>query len=189
MDDWSDILNIAGVSLVIGIAVALMVCLPVYAVLQLIHRHRKGGGRKAWIAPLKPLRWVGGIFFSLAFLPSVGIELFFSDMCGTSDVTEVRSPDGRHKVVVYAFDCGATTDFSLVVSVLRDGQRLPRHKTALPLYSRYHDCPVASGPGKNFEVKWIDASRVTVKIAGLEDQMAEKREDGVAVQFAPMKHR
>ncbi len=86
-------------------------------------------------------------------------------MCGTGDITEVSAPDGRHKIVVYKFDCGATTDFSLEVSLLQGSRKLPKYRTANLLYSHYHQRPTNIGAGKNFQVDWIDSSHVVVHVA------------------------
>jgi hypothetical protein len=45
-------------------------------------------------------------------------------LCANDVVSEVRSPDGKLRVVVFRRDCGATTDFTLHVSVLGAAQPL-----------------------------------------------------------------
>jgi hypothetical protein len=46
------------------------------------------------------------------------------DPCGNRVVSDVPSPSGRHHAVVFMRDCGATTGFSLQVSVLPSGRTI-----------------------------------------------------------------
>lgn len=45
-------------------------------------------------------------------------------LCGNTPISEVISPGGMAKAVVFVRSCGATTDFSTHVSVLPAGQKL-----------------------------------------------------------------
>lgn len=74
---------------------------------------------------------LGAVFFVLALMGQMLVHSF-TDICGTSDVTEVPAPDHRHKVVVYNFDCGATTNFQLVVSLLPGDRTSPRTTWRIP---------------------------------------------------------
>jgi hypothetical protein len=47
-----------------------------------------------------------------------------SDMCGNEVYTEVMSPNGERKVVVFHRDCGATTGFSTQISIIDSGDEL-----------------------------------------------------------------
>lgn len=52
-------------------------------------------------------------------LAIVGLFLYTtSDMCGNEVYSEMLSPDGKHKVVVFQRDCGATTGFSTQISII-----------------------------------------------------------------------
>jgi hypothetical protein len=101
-----------------------------------------------------------------------------SDLCGTSQSEEFRSPDGKQKIVVYAFDCGATTDFSLVVSLLGAHDRLPKHRMAPALYSHYHQEP----SGSNIQVIWQDSHDAIVRVEAF-DGTPLKKQDDVSVRF------
>ncbi len=46
------------------------------------------------------------------------------DMCGNEVYSEVLSPDGEYKAVVFQRDCGATTGFSTQVSIIHSGVNL-----------------------------------------------------------------
>ena len=47
-----------------------------------------------------------------------------SDMCGNEVYSEVLSPNGEHKVVVFQRDCGATTGFSTQISIIDSDDEL-----------------------------------------------------------------
>jgi hypothetical protein len=47
-----------------------------------------------------------------------------ADPCSNSPLAEVPSPSGELRAVVFERDCGATTGFSVQVSILRRGERL-----------------------------------------------------------------
>ena len=47
------------------------------------------------------------------------------DLCGNDIGKEVLSPDGKLKAVVFERDCGATTDFSTQISLIKASQPLP----------------------------------------------------------------
>ena len=44
--------------------------------------------------------------------------------CGNKVVYEVHPPNRKHEAIVFVRNCGATTDFSTHVSVVREGQSL-----------------------------------------------------------------
>ena len=48
------------------------------------------------------------------------------DPCGNAIRSEVASPDGKKRAVVFERSCGATTPFSAHVSVLDRGEKLPQ---------------------------------------------------------------
>ena len=181
MEDWHEYISVIGASLKVGGVVALVLCAAVYGVLRTLHAVRLRG-HHTWRSDLRPLCWVGPIAFILIFLPGVLLGVFLSQSCGTSNSVEFRAPDGNHRLVVYGFDCGATTDFLLVVSLLGTRDRLPKHRTASPLYSHYHQEPVASGSGSNFEVIWQDSHNAIVKVEGFDGKPLVEQ-DGVTVRF------
>src|SRR6185312_16002147 len=102
----------------------------------------------------------------------------FADACGASEVNQFPAPDGKHRIVVYAFDCGATTDFSLMVSLFDSHEQFPEHQARHVLYSRYHDEP---SPGE-FDVVWRDPHHAVVRLTAY-DARPSTTEDGVTVRF------
>jgi hypothetical protein len=53
------------------------------------------------------------------------ISLFGAeDMCGNKIIRIELSPNKKHKIVIFRRDCGATTDFSTQVSILKVDEKL-----------------------------------------------------------------
>jgi len=62
------------------------------------------------------------MFQRLTVSPVVAAILLWSigcGLCANEVVSDVHSPDGKARAVVFRRDCGATTDFTLNVSILR----------------------------------------------------------------------
>lgn len=63
------------------------------------------------------------IFLILVGIPTIALILFFNltvdGMCGNTIYSEAYSPDGRYKAVIFQRDCGATTDISTQVSIIK----------------------------------------------------------------------
>lgn len=50
---------------------------------------------------------------------------FFSSGCGNAVLSEVVSPDGTRKAVIFRRDCGATTAYSTQISITSAHESLP----------------------------------------------------------------
>lgn len=78
---------------------------------------------------LKSVVKILGIILLILFLFIGGCELFssllFRGMCGNEIFQEVYSPNNEYKAVVFQRDCGATTDFSTQISILKASAKLP----------------------------------------------------------------
>ena len=186
MEDWHDYASVVGGSIEVAGVVAFVVSALIYVVLRLLHVIPPLRKQHTWRTDLRPLRWVGPIVFVLVFLPSLFLGWLFSGTCGTSNSEEFRSPDNQHKIVVYAFDCGATTDFSLVVSLLKAQDHLPEHRRAPVLYSHYHQQPITTWAARNFEVIWQDSHHALVRVEAF-DGKPLVQQDGVSVRFEPLR--
>lgn len=85
--------------------------------------------------------------FILSFLPLLFLILlsgcFMDDLCGNHVLSEAVSPNGKYKAVLFQRDCGATTDYSTQISILRKEEALPNRganafATDNTLEVRYH---------------------------------------------------
>lgn len=181
LEFWDEYATVFKGSLATAGIAALAICAAVYCVLRALRLLRLRGPH-TWRSDLDPLAWIGPSVFLLVFAPAVMLGIMASDLCATTDSVEFPAPDGKHKLVVYNFDCGATTDFSLIVSLLDADRRLPKHKALRRLYSHYHQLPIASGSAANFEVIWQDSRHAVVKVKGF-DGTPLAEQDGVSVRF------
>jgi hypothetical protein len=161
MEDWRDVVSLLFNCLLVAGAIALVAGVSIYLILRLIRLIPHFRKDHTWMSDLWRTSQLAAVILVIAFVPSIFIGYAFSDMCGTDAIAEVPSPDAKHKIVVYNFDCGATTDFSFDVSLLRANEKLPKYKTAKLLYHHYHQVPVPLGNEKNFEVQWLDPVHVT----------------------------
>ena len=111
--------------------------------------------------------------WSITLLLAVGIGLIGAlylltrNMCGNEVVTEIRSPDGRHKAVEFQRDCGATTDFSTQVSVINSEKKLGSGDAgnAFTADSNHGSVPVhAAGPGvMELDIKWLNSNTLQIE--------------------------
>lgn len=53
------------------------------------------------------------------------------DPCGTKILSEVPSPDGKNKAVVFVYGCGATTSDSICVAIVPATEKNPRDANVL----------------------------------------------------------
>ncbi|WP_041448035.1 hypothetical protein [Anaeromyxobacter sp. Fw109-5] len=100
-----------------------------------------------------------GLFTALLFLialalgPGVGC-----DPCVNSVMSEASSPSGDHRAVVFLRNCGATTSYSVELSILRGDERLPTWKgNAFSADAGYSDAPL------KLEVHWDSDQALTVR--------------------------
>ena len=96
-----------------------------------------------------------------------------SDMCGSQLLHALESPNGKLKVVSYLYDCGATTDFSTQVSILRTGESIESSGNVF----------VSKGKN-NIRFRWSSASELIIgNTKGLETYKQEKEFDGVSITY------
>ena len=99
---------------------------------------------------------IGGCFHSVS-------TMLGDDMCGNSPSRTVISPDGRLKAVVFERDCGATTGFSMQVSVLGAKDRLPNKSGNVFVDGDNAPVTVAWASANNLTVRYNPQARVFVR--------------------------
>lgn len=182
MEDWHDYASVIGGSAAVAFALAFIVSVGTYSIRRVFHAIPRFRHQHTWRTDLLPIRWVSPAVFILVLLPGLFLGWLFSDVCGTGSNQEFGSPDGKHKIAVYSFDCGATTDFSLVVSLLGAADHVPKHRTARVLYSHYHQEPTPS----DVQVLWRGSKEVLVKVVGF-DGAPLVMQDGVSIRFEALR--
>src|SRR5437764_7339497 len=99
------------------------------------------------------------IVVGVALLAATGVWSFhalLSGMCGNEPLSEVPSPDGTFKAIVFQRDCGATTGFSTQISILKTNQSLPNESGNLFVADTDHGkAPSGPGGGPEVRVTWV----------------------------------
>jgi hypothetical protein len=181
----NDFLDAAKFGCIFAIPAGLLVGSIVFGGLRLMRHMRDGLGPASRQRDQKIAGWFAAGAFTLVYLPLFCIGMLFSGSCGTNHVFTYPSPDGMHKLVVFNWDCGATTDFSFNVSLLSASKALSRDPGNI--YSHYHQCPDQRAGQRNFDVEWQDSSHVNVKVEGAESGMRNTDRDGVTVSIENLK--
>jgi len=109
--------------------------------------------------------------WSITVLLAVGIGLIGAvylltrNMCGNEVVAEIRSPDGGHKAVEFERDCGATTDFSTQVSVIRSDKRLGSDAAgnAFTADSNHGSVPVHGAGVMELDIQWLNNNTLQIE--------------------------
>ena len=65
----------------------------------------------------------GAVLIIICFVFVFGM-LMNQGMCENKIIRSIESPDSIRKVVVFERDCGATTDFSTHISIIKNGEHL-----------------------------------------------------------------
>jgi hypothetical protein len=90
--------------------------------------------------------------------------------CGTEPISATLSPDARLQVVVFEYDCGATTDFSTQVSVLPAGATESNQPgNVIRLDANGNAAPRGPGGGPVAAVKWVGSDSLEIRF----DQRAQ----------------
>jgi hypothetical protein len=93
------------------------------------------------------------------------LDRTFGYPCGNRIAAEHVSPDARHRVVVFARDCGATTGFSAQVSVLGTDEVMENEAGNAFVVKASGDTPEAINAAVS--VTWNGANEVVIHSAGV----------------------
>lgn len=122
-----------------------------------------------------------GVFALLA----TGFLTGCDDPCGNDIAKERPSPDGRMKAVLFSRDCGASTDFSSQISILRADEALSGGGNAFSADSDHGAAKTGSWGGPTVEIAWISASTLSVSYASRARIFKSEREvNGVSLAYA-----
>jgi hypothetical protein len=85
--------------------------------------------------------------------------------CGNTRVSEIVSPDGAMKLVVFERNCGATTDFTTQASLINAGEPLDDESGNVFIADADHgSAPRAAHGGPQLDVRWLDATTVQLTV-------------------------
>lgn len=104
-------------------------------------------------------------------------------MCANVVLAEYLSPGGKHRVVVFERDCGATTDSSTQASVLRAQVAVP-NEAGNVFVAKCGRAPSGRGGGPELRVQWQDSRRVVFSHhEGAAVFSALEERDGVEIAY------
>lgn len=88
-----------------------------------------------------------------------------SDSCATTPVKTLKAPDGLHTAVIFQRDCGATTDFSTHISILKDGYGLSRSGNAFVADADHGAAITGDWGGPWVDIEWVASDHLVVRYA------------------------
>jgi hypothetical protein len=104
--------------------------------------------------------------------------------CENTVLTDIRSPDGQHHVVVFSRSCGATTDFSTQVSIEARSSSVSGAGNVFIADTDHGMAPAGPGGGPDVNVRWVDASTVEISYnARARVFHKAARQGGIEVRF------
>ena len=101
----------------------------------------------------------------VGFIGIRGLHLSGAGMCGTSVISKEPSPDHHASVVVFEFDCGATTSFGTQVALLRPGEDLTDNPARVLFSVDSDHGRAAPGPkgGPWVEAHWVEPDSILIR--------------------------
>jgi hypothetical protein len=93
-----------------------------------------------------------------------GVTSLGRGMCGNKELASVDAPDHRARLVVFERDCGATTDFSTQVVILRPGEELgDRSGDVFVVDSDHGRASTGPGGGPWVEASWVAPDSILIR--------------------------
>lgn len=135
---------------------------------------------------LKVSLWIIIIILGVGIVVVGAAHLLTLDMCGNRVVAEIASPDGRLKAVEFERDCGATTDFSTQVSVIKSNKRLASDSAgnAFSADSNHGLVPVHAAGVMEIDIQWVNGNTLQIGYpAGARVFSRQSKVGDVSVQY------
>lgn len=124
------------------------------------------------------------IFLAIGFVPFLTT---CADDCANSVVAQSRSPDGRHRAVLFQRDCGATTGFSTQISILARDEALAGSGNAFIADDDHGAAATGGWGGPWAAMTWLAPDRLQISYAAksrIFDQ--DDSVSGVAISYQPV---
>ncbi len=80
-------------------------------------------------------------------------------------VKSSKAPDGLHTAVIFQRDCGATTDFTTQISVLKDGYGLSGRGNVFVADADHGAAATGKWGGPWAEIEWVANDHLVVRFA------------------------
>ncbi len=85
----------------------------------------------------------------------------------------MSSPDGSRDAVAFIRDCGATTDYSSQVALLRSGESLPDRPGNVFVYPHRTD----------IHLEWLARDTLKISYSTASPVLQERQVDGIAIVY------
>ena len=96
----------------------------------------------------------------------------------------MRSTDGRRHAVIFARDCGATTDFSTQVAILTAARTVTGGGNVFVVDSDHGKAIAGPGGGPRVAVRWLDRRTLEIHYDSRARIFAqEKRQDDTDIRY------
>lgn len=110
-----------------------------------------------------------------------------ADLCANQIVSQVSSPSGRHRAVLFQRDCGATTGFSTQISVLDAEEALAGSGNAFVADDYRGQAETGPWGGPLAEMHWRSADQLVIRYAeGSRLFHRSGQVAGVAISYVPV---
>ncbi len=107
-----------------------------------------------------------------------------SEACQNEIALRERSPDGRHAVVLFQRDCGATTGFSTQISILGTSDKPSGGGNAFIADDNHGAARVGDWGGSWAEMRWLSPDRLLIRYA-VKSRLFKQRDEvsGVRITY------
>lgn len=115
----------------------------------------------------------------------VFVGILFASMCENTVLKTVISPNKKQKLVVFARNCGATTDFSTQISIIDADDKLPNDPGNVFVADCDHGtAPSGPGGGPEVLVSWIGEDSVKISHDPLARVfLSESNWEGIQIEY------
>jgi hypothetical protein len=121
---------------------------------------------------LKPLLITIIVIAAVFSAGRFALDAFFGDMCGNDIKQKIPSPNGQNIDYVFDRSCGATTGFSLQLSILNKGEKFK------------NESGNTFRTDKEFSVEWInDENMKVIYDRTSETYEMDKKVNGIKIQY------
>ena len=128
------------------------------------------------------------IFIAL-FVVIVGgiaaVAWLFRDLCATTVLDQIESPNRKVKAVLFQIDCGATTGFNSQVAIVPTGvNALAKDSLPESIFAVDGNAPAGKGGGPEVKLHWVTDERLAIEYHALSHRIrAEPTWQAVQIEY------
>jgi hypothetical protein len=107
-----------------------------------------------------------------------------SDGCANSPISRADAPDGLHSAVMFQRDCGATTDFSTQISVLKQGHEPSGGGNTYRADDDHGAAAAGDWGGPWAEMRWLAPDHLLIRYAAKSRRFEQQgKVSGVKISY------